>query len=182
MFTNQLLIAMPTMNNTIFNHGVVYICEHSEAGAIGLIVNQPTEYNLKFIFDQLDIRISLPEMDKKPVLFGGPIQPDRGFVLHRPCLDFEASLNVSQEVSISTSKENLSKLATGNGPNENLVALGYAGWGAQQLDKEIRDNIWLNCPATASLLYDTRFENRWEKAINSLGIDVNQLSTGLGHA
>lgn len=182
LFTNQLLIAMPSLNDDFFYKGVVYVCQHSEEGAIGIMINQPTDFKLKTIFEQLEIKITIPDMANDPVLFGGPVQQDKGFVIHRPSEDMDASLLVSENVSISTSKESLSTIARGNGPADVLVALGYAAWGANQLDQEIQENTWLNCPATQDLLYNTAFEDRWVKAIESIGFDLDQLVSDSGHA
>lgn len=173
---------MPNLKDAFFYKGVVYVCQHSSEGALGIMINQPTDYKLDFIFDQLEINAIIPEVGNEPVLFGGPVQQDRGFVIHRPCDSMEASLLVSEDVSISTSKESLSTMAKGRGPSDVLVALGYAAWDANQLDKEIQDNAWLNCPATTDLLYNTAFEDRWEKAIESIGFDLDKLVSDPGHA
>lgn len=181
MFTDQLLMAMPSLGDKIFFHGVIYVCQHSEEGATGLLINQPTDFKLDFIFDQLDISVSRSDIADKTVLFGGPLQQDRGFLLHKPSKELQSSLLVSDTVSISTSKESLSELAKGNGPKDALVALGYAAWGPEQLDKEIQENTWLHCPSTENLLYNTAYDKRWEEAINTIGVDVNKLTTGFGH-
>lgn len=173
---------MPELEDSFFYKAVVYICEHRQGGAVGIIVNRPTDYPLSFVFEQLNIQVSMPCLKDKPVLFGGPVQQDRGFVIHRPCKNFNAGIVVSDDVCVSTSKESLEQLALGKGPKEVLVALGYTGWGANQLDEEIKQNVWLNCPATDSLLFNTSYESRWEKALESLGIDIDNLSNECGHA
>lgn len=182
MLSNQLLVAMPSADDPLFSKVVVYVCEHSENGAIGLIINRPTDYNLSFVFEQLDISSCLKEISEKPVLFGGPVQQDRGFVLHRPFAGFEANLEVSEEVSISTSQDILRTLADGQGPDDVLVTLGYAGWAANQLEEEICQNLWLNCPATSGILYNTPFDDMWQVAIESIGFDMNKLSMLSGNA
>ncbi len=173
---------MPVSDDPLFDKVVVYVCEHSENGAIGLIINRPTDYNLSFVLEQLDISTETMEISNKPVLFGGPVQQDRGFVLHRPFEGFTANLEVSNEVSISTSQEILRELASGNGPEDSLVTLGYAGWGAQQLEEEIYQNMWLNCPASSEILFHTPFDDMWKKAIESIGFDMINLSTQAGNA
>lgn len=183
MFSNQLLIAMPNLTeNLIFDRALIYLCEHSEAGAIGIMVNHPTEFKLKMIFEQLEIANPSETMSAQPVYLGGPVQQERGFVLHKPCEGFKASMEIDDNISISTSKESLTKMAKGAGPSQSLVALGYAGWGASQLDNEIKQNVWLTCSPSDELIFELPVELKWEKALESLGIDPKHLSSHSGHA
>ena len=182
MLENQFLMSMPSITDTWFEKIVVYICEHSEHGAIGLIINCPTNYNLNFILDQLHIESHDPMALKKPVLFGGPVQQDRGFVIHRPIEGFNENIGFDNKICVSTSQSILRLIAKGEGPENSLITLGYAGWGANQLDAEIRQNIWLTCAANEKILYDTPLEEKWQKAINSLGFDVSSLVTNAGNA
>lgn len=173
---------MPTIEDPEFEKVVVYICEHSDKGAVGLIVNRPTEYNLQFIFEQLGIMADLPDASQQPVLFGGPVQQDRGFVIHRPLENHNPNLDINEDICISTSQDILKKIAYGKGPDDALVTLGYAGWAANQLDEEIKQNIWLTCAANQEILYDTPFSQRWQTAIDTIGIDVSMLVRNIGNA
>lgn len=174
---------MPQAIDSTFEKVVVYICEHSEQGAVGLIVNRPTDYTLQFIFDQLNIETLAEEVNAAPVLLGGPVQQDRGFVIHKPLPGFKPSINVSKDVCVSTSQDILRRIARGEGPEEMLFVLGYAGWAGLQLDEEIKQNIWLTCEATNEILYNLPFEKRWQKAIDHIGIgDLTKLTLGSGCA
>ena len=183
MIQNQLLISVPLPGETIFEKIVVYVCEHSEHGAVGLIINQPTEYNLAFVFEQLGIDNDASKVSQQPVLFGGPVQQDRGFVIHRPFQGFDANLGVNENICISTSQEILRRLASGAGPEDSLVTLGYAGWAAEELDEEIKNNYWLTCSANEDLMYNVPYDQRWQTCVDSLGLDISKLVTiDTGHA
>lgn len=182
MLENQLLISMPQMNNRSYDKIVVYLCEHNAHGAVGLIINCPTEYRLEFIFEQLNIESKEEDIFSKKVLFGGPVQQDRGFVLHRPLKGFQENLGLSSSICVSTSKEILKQIASGEGPKDALVTLGYAGWDANQLENELRENLWLTCDVSDKILYDTPYEKRWQTAIDSLGFDVSNLINKAGNA
>lgn len=175
MLENQLLISMPRLGELIDEKIVIYICEHNEKGAVGLIINCPTEYRLNFIFEQLNIASNDEDIGNQHILFGGPVQQDRGFVLHRPIKGFKENLGVDDNICISTSKEILTKIAKGKGPHDALVTLGYAGWAANQLEEEISQNLWLTCEVDEKILYDLPYEQRWQFAIDSLGLDVSKL-------
>ena len=181
MLENQLIVSMPNLDDQFFDKIVVYICEHNDQGAVGLIVNQPTEYNLSFIFEQLNIEHSTDLESEIPVLFGGPVQQDRGFIIHKPLEGFQPSIDLNHQVCVSTSQEILRRIASGNGPEDITVTLGYSGWAADQLIEEIKQNIWLTCDATDEILYNTPFEERWQKAIDNIGIDLMKFSTTTGH-
>ncbi len=182
MLENQLLISMPRRTESVFDQILVYVCEHNTKGAVGLIVNCLTEYPLEFIFDQLDIKSKTQKISEQKIFFGGPVQQDRGFVLHRPFKGFKANLALNNEICVSTSKEILKRIAKGEGPEDSLVTLGYAGWAADQLEEEIRENLWLTCDVDENILYNVPVEKRWQTAIDSLGFDVSQLITVAGNA
>lgn len=179
---NHLLIAMPSLGESFFGKTVTYICEHNKEGAMGLIINLPVNVTLNELLSQLDSKKqSLPALEQM-VLSGGPVSPDRGFVLHSPQDCWSSSLALSDEVMITTSKDILMALGTEISPPNYLVALGYAGWGPGQLEQEIHENSWLTTPATSDILFNTPIENRWQKAAQQLGIDVAHLSSEIGHA
>lgn len=179
---NQLLIAMPGMQDARFSHTVTYICEHSAKGAMGIVINRPTDLHLADIFDQMDIEIHTPHMGKTAIFGGGPIEEQRGFVLHQPGAKWEATLNVDASLSITTSRDILEAMAQGEGPEKSLVALGYAAWQAGQLEQEIRENAWLTCPCDVDILFNTPPGQRWSAAAGLLGIDLNLISTQSGRA
>ena len=179
---NHLLIAMPSLGDTFFHRTVTYICEHNEEGAMGLIINLPVNVTLNELLSQLDAdKKSLPSLEKM-VLTGGPVSPDRGFVLHSPQNSWKSSLALSDEIMITTSKDILMALGTELSPPDYLVTLGYAGWGPGQLEQEIQENSWLTTPADSEILFKTPIEKRWQKAAEKLGIDVAHLSSEVGHA
>ena len=177
LFENQLLISVPLSGDLSFEKVVVYVCEHTERGAVGLIINRPTEYNMDFIFDQLGIEKDQSTLFKQPVLFGGPVQQDRGFVIHKPLEGFDPNLGLNDEICVSTSQEILRRIASGQGPDNCLVTLGYAGWAAEQLDSEIKQSLWLTCAANEELVYHTPFDDKWQACVDSLGFDINKLIT-----
>ncbi len=180
-FTNQFLIAMPGLEDPNFFHSVTYICEHNEQGAMGIVINQPTDLTLKTVLDHMDI-----EADDKaaeiPVFHGGPVQTDRGFVLHSPAGAWSSSMPVSEGVQVTTSRDILEAMARHEGPKDVLVALGYAGWGAGQLEQEIADNAWLTTPADLDILFRLPPDQRWQAAAARLGVDLSLISGDAGHA
>ena len=179
---NHLLIAMPTLKDPFFNKTVTYICEHNEDGAMGLIINVPVNITLNELLLQFrEDDETLPALEQM-VLSGGPVAPDRGFVLHSPQKCWSSSLALTSEIMITTSKDILMALGTENAPENFVVTLGYAGWGSGQLEKEISENSWLTTPADADILFDTPYEQRWQKATERLGIDLAHLSNDIGHA
>ena len=182
-FSHQFLIAMPTMEDFYFKKAVVYVCEHNEQGALGLIINRPMPQPLQFIFEQMHIEVQIPEVKKHLLLFGGPLQQERGFVVHETSAsDWRASVPMPQNLSVTTSHDILTAIARGEGPQEYLVILGYAGWEAQQLEYEIATNVWLLAPVCKEILFEVPCEQRWEAAAASMGIDINMLSSDVGHA
>ena len=180
--TGQLLIAMPSMADPNFDHTVTFVCEHSEHGALGLIINRPMEMDLGVIFEQLSLPATDQVMAQQPVLKGGPVQVERGFVLHESDQDWDATVEIDQSIFVTTSQDILSSIAKGEGPARSIIALGYAGWGAGQLEAEMIANAWLTVPASSQIIFDTPFEERWSKAAESLGIDLAALSPEAGHA
>lgn len=183
---NHFLIAMPSLSDPFFKGSVTYICEHNDEGAMGLIVNLPINLSLDELLEQIepepgDVKHATTNLTQQ-VLSGGPVSTDRGFVLHSPQRGWKSSLALSSEIMITTSKDILLSLGTDKAPKDYFVALGYAGWSPGQLEQEIADNSWLVCPASSELLFDTPIEERWQKATEILGIDVNHLSTDVGHA
>jgi len=180
---NHFLVAMPSFDDVIFSQSVIYICEHHEQGTVGLIINRPTEYPLSLVFDQLQIKSKYEQISRRPLLFGGPIQPERGFVVHRPMGHWRSSLSLlNNEVTITTSNDIIRAIADDTGPKDVLVALGYVGWDSSQLEQEIIDNAWLVCPFKAELLYDVPFQDRWKAAALTLGVHMEQVISGSGHA
>lgn len=185
-FANHFLIAMPSMQDPMFGGSVVYLCEHNERGAMGVIINKPTDMNIETLLDRIDIKLDLtPELNqdtKKLVMFGGPVQDDRGFVLHAPVAEFTSTLKISDQVAFTTSRDVLEAVAKGRGPKNILVSVGYAGWGAGQLEDEIISNGWLTVPANPAILFDLPIEQRLTAAMKLLGFDPLMLSGQAGHA
>lgn len=179
---NQLLIAMPALGDPNFHRTVTIICEHSEEGALGIIINRPTGMPLSHILEQLSLEAASPDIADQPVLNGGPVQQERGFVLHEPGGEWDSTLEVSGEIRVTTSRDILTAMANGTGPRRAIVALGYAGWEAGQLEAEIRANAWLSAPASSEIVFELPFDQRWVAATHLLGIDPAQLSGEAGHA
>ncbi len=180
--TNQFLIAMPTLEDSNFEHAVTYICEHNENGAMGIVINRPAEIPLGEIFSQLEIPEPSYAAAHSPVYLGGPVQQERGFVLHNPMGIWESSFTVSDEVAITTSRDILAALAEERGPSHTLVALGYAGWGAGQLEREIAENAWMSAPASSQIIFHLPVDQRWKAAAAAAGIDISRISSDFGHA
>lgn len=179
---NHMLIAMPSFKNPNFERTVIYLCEHREEGSVGLIVNRPLEFPLSIVFRQLQIEPIRVEQNGLPLLFGGPVQPERGFVIHKQAGDWRSSLLLQNEVTVTTSNDIIRAIAKNTGPKDVLVTLGYAGWTENQLEKEMMDNLWLVCPYRSEILYEVPFKDRWEYAGSTLGIKMNQLISCAGHA
>lgn len=178
----QCLIAMPGMQDPRFEHTVVYLCAHSNEGAMGLILNRElADMPLTRLMEQLNIPAT-PAIEGMHVHFGGPVDPGRGFVLHSSDFMAEASMLVDSRHALTATMDILRAVAEGRGPRQALMALGYAGWGAGQLDGEIRDNAWLIVPADDALLFGPDNSKKWQRAIEKLGIDVGKLSSTAGNA
>ncbi len=180
--SNHLLIAMPNLRDPNFSQTVTLICEHNEQGALGIVINRPTDLNLGDLYEHLQIPTSEAPAADAPVYSGGPVQVDHGFVLHEPVGEWEATLVIHEELGLTTSRDILVATAEGRGPDRCLIALGYAGWGAGQLEQEIADNAWLTVPNDLGIVFDLPPERRWQAAAEKLGIDLNLLSGNAGHA
>lgn len=179
---DHFLIAMPAMGDPNFNETVTYVCKHDEEGALGIVVNRPTDMLLDEVFRQLSLEAVDPSLNDMPVLAGGPVRRDRGFVLHRSDREFDSTLVTSGGIKVTVSQDILGALARGEGPDPVLVALGYAGWDAGQLEAELAANAWLSVAADPIVLFDTPFEQRWSAAAGLLGVDIHQLASYAGHA
>jgi putative transcriptional regulator len=179
---NQLLIAMPSLRDPNFARGVAFLCQHGEDGAMGLMVNRLSEYRLGDVLAQMNMHSELPEVSDAPVLIGGPVAPERGFVLHAPGGEWESSFKISDRISVTTSRDILVAMAEGRGPRHSVVTLGYSGWSPGQLEQEICENHWLTAPASEALLFDTPLDERWEAAAGIVGVNLFQLATYAGHA
>ena len=180
--TNQFLIAMPSLADPNFHRTVTLMCAHSEDGAMGIVINRPLDIKLTSVLDHMSIETTSLDAERVPVLQGGPVQRERGFVIHHPPGDWDSVLRVGDEIGIATSKDILSAVAEGRGPERVVIALGYAGWGAGQLEHEVQQNAWLSGPADSRIIFDTPYEDRWTSAARLLGIDPHQLSGDAGHA
>lgn len=181
-FRNHFLIAMPALSEGMFAHSITYICEHSEQGAMGIVINQPMGLPLRDILDHLDIDNARSHLDD-PVMAGGPVQTDRGFVLHRTSEQrWESTIAITEEVSLTTSRDILAAMAHAEGPRDALVALGYAGWGAGQLEDEIAANAWLTLPADSAIIFDVPVAQRLSAAAAKLGVNMALMAPGAGHA
>jgi putative transcriptional regulator len=179
---NQLLIAMPGMADPNFSTTVTLICEHNDNGALGIIINRPLNLKLSGLFEQLSVDDADPGVASSPVMAGGPVGTERGFVLHGKDHSFENTLAVSDDIQLTLSRDVIDAMATGDGPEKSLVAIGYAGWEPGQLEEEMLSNAWLNVDATPELVFDTPFEERWDSAARLLGVDISSISPDAGHA
>ena len=184
--TNQFLIAMPGMVDQNFAGAVVYLCEHTERGALGLVINKPIDLNLKNLFEKVELNLDRDDLAERPVFFGGPVQTERGFVLHEKVGDngasYGSSLAIPGGLEMTTSKDVLEALAQGSGPKQVFITLGYSGWSAGQLEDEISRNGWLNVDAAREVIFDTPVEQRYQRALGLLGLDMMSLSHEIGHA
>ncbi len=180
--TNHFLIAMPGLQDPNFSRTVTYVCEHTDQGAMGIVINRPTEVTLGELLTQLDIPTRLTAVRKVPVYQGGPVQTDRGFVLHTAGPAFDSTLNITDAISVTTSRDILEAIAGGEGPRQTLIALGYAVWGSGQLEQELSANAWLSGPADDHIIFRLAADGRWLAAAKLLGIDMNLLSGEAGHA
>ncbi|MDE1332752.1 MULTISPECIES: YqgE/AlgH family protein [Vibrio] len=184
--TNHFLVAMPSMQDPYFKHSVIYICEHNEEGAMGLMINAPIDITVGGMLKQVNIEPSYPQIQvdslKMPVLNGGPVAEDRGFILHRPKDHYESSIRMSDDLAVTTSKDILSVLGTDAEPSSYLVTLGYSGWEPGQLELELSENSWLTIEADPEVIFNTPIHDKWSQAIKKLGIDPIQLSGLAGHA
>lgn len=180
--TNNFLIAMPTLEDLYFSNALVYICEHNENGALGIIVNRPIDMSLSGLLEKVEIKLTANQMANVPVYFGGPVQLDRGFVLHRPLGQWQSTLAINSEIGLTSSRDILASVGSLGMPSEILVTLGYSGWEAGQLEAELAQNSWLTVPASAGILFEMSPEARLAAAMQHLGISFSQLSDVAGHA
>jgi putative transcriptional regulator len=179
---NQLLVALPALDDPNFSRSVTLICQHDEDGAMGVVVNRNSEYTLGDVFGQMGIETSDDALLGQIVLAGGPVHPERGFVLHDGNRRWDSTLAISDSLFVTTSRDVLEAIASGTGPARATVALGCAGWGAGQLEYELIENSWLTVPADAELLFDTPLEGRWQAAAGRIGVDMMQVADYSGHA
>jgi putative transcriptional regulator len=185
--TNQFLIAMPGMVDENFAGAVVYMCQHTPEGALGLVINKPIDIKLKNLFEKVELPLAGGEpIGEQPVYFGGPVQTERGFVLHekQPSAGsrYSSTLSIAGGLEMTTSKDVLEAMSSGGGPRRVLVTLGYSGWGAGQLEDELGRNGWLTVDADPAIIFDTPIEKRYDRAVSLLGIDPRMLSSDAGHA
>lgn len=189
--THHFLIAMPGLEDESFARSVVYLCEHSERGALGLIINKPSDITLKGLFDKVDLSLRREDLTQEPVFQGGPVQTERGFVLHEPMLAgtekagesaYASSMAIPGGLAMTTSKDVLEALSTGAGPRRVLVTLGYSSWGEGQLESELAENAWLTVGADLSVIFDTPVPERYDRALGLLGLQAWMLSPEAGHA
>ncbi len=180
--TNQFLIAMPALADSNFSQTVTLVCEHNAQGALGIVINRPMQMRLADVFEQLNLSAQDQPLREQAILQGGPVQPDRGFVIHRAGTPWESTLVVSDSIHVTTSRDILNAIAEGRGPEPVSMALGYAGWEAGQLEAEMAQNAWLNVPFDERILFGTPYEFRWQAAAKLLGINLSTLSSQAGHA
>ena len=196
--THHFLIAMPGMEDQAFSRSVVYLCEHSERGALGLVINKPSDINLQALFDKIELHLARPELGAAPVFQGGPVQTERGFVLHDPMRGtpqgastpgadeddspYASTMSIPGGLEMTTSKDVLEALSHGAGPRRVLVTLGYSAWGEGQLESELAENSWLTVDADAAIIFDTPVGERYERALGLLGLQSWMLSRDAGHA
>ncbi|HRC59423.1 MAG: YqgE/AlgH family protein [Propionivibrio sp.] len=180
--TDHFLIAMPAMDDPYFSKSLIYIAEHNDQGALGIIVNRPIDMSLATLFEKIDVPFETLGMANLPIFFGGPVQTDRGFVLHRPVGDWQSTLAVNQDVGLTSSRDVLQAVARDGQPHEIMVTLGYSGWGAGQIEHELAQNAWLTVPADPHILFELPYEDRLPSAMEILGIDFKNLAVKAGHA
>lgn len=180
--TNQFLIAMPNLLDPNFFHSVTYICEHNHLGAMGIVINQPVDLTIGDLMEQMGLAATGADMATRPVYRGGPVDEEHGFVLHQPHGDWESTLPIGGDIAITTSNDILHAMVDGRGPERYLIALGYAGWGAGQLEQELLENAWLCGPADARVIFETPTEQRWEAAAALLGVNIHHVIGDAGHA
>lgn len=179
-FTDHFLVAMPSLQDSTFNKSVVYLYEHGDNGAMGVLINKPMQINLGNVFSHLGIEVDDDDAIEAPVLMGGPVNQEHGFILYRP--NRKKKTQAKQEIELTASKEMLNKIAHGKGPNDFIVTLGYSGWGSGQLESEIERNDWLIVPANRGIIFDVPISQRWQSAAKLIGVDINNISSQTGHA
>jgi putative transcriptional regulator len=180
--TDHFLIAMPTMADPNFARGVTYVCQHTSDGAMGLMINRLSDYRLGDVLAQMKLSTGIEAVAQLPVYVGGPVQPERGFVLHEPGGDWDSSFRINERLAVTTSRDILVAMAEGGGPTRSLIALGYSGWSPGQLEQEMCDNAWLTTQADMDLIFSTPLEQRWNAAAALVGVNLAALSDYAGHA
>ena len=180
--TDHFLIAMPSMDDPYFSKSLIYIAEHNAQGALGIIVNRPINMNLATLFEKIDLQLASRELADLPVFFGGPVQTDRGFVLHRPVGVWQSTLAINAEVGLTSSRDVLQAVARDGQPSQIMVSLGYSGWGAGQLESELANNVWLTVAAEPAIIFELPYEERLSCAMERLGVDYLNLTGQAGHA
>lgn len=189
--TNHFLIAMPGLHDPLFEHSVVYLCEHSSRGALGLVINKPCEIDMKGLFDKVELPLTRPDLQKAPVFYGGPVQTERGFVLHEATFSgseqpeqpvYASTMVIPGGLEMTTSRDVLEAISTGSGPRKVLISLGYAAWGEGQLESELGENSWLTVEADVRLIFETPVSERYAQALKLLGLEPWMLSSDAGHA
>lgn len=185
--SNHFLIAMPNLNDPHFEQSVSYICEHNNEGAMGVVINRPTAISFAELCEQLDIEVSDTDIANYPIFDGGPVETDRGFILHTPIGEWDSTLEITKDIGLTMSQDIIEAIASGyssdnNPPKHFIITLGYAGWSEDQIEEEIAGNTWLNVQATEKILFQTPTENKWTTAAASMGINLQTLSSDIGHA
>lgn len=180
--SNQFLIAMPTLGDPNFHQAVALVCEHNEEGALGVVINRPLEVTLSELMEHMEITPTTGDFQRAPVYGGGPVQTERGFILHQPLGSWESTLPIADDLGMTVSRDILAAIAAGEGPTRYLVTLGYAGWSAGQLEQELADNAWLTCPADPEIIFERPAGERWRAAASRLGVDLDLLAGDAGHA
>lgn len=185
--TDHFLIAMPALNDPHFQQTVSYICEHNSEGAMGIVINRPSELTLADLCEQLNIPLASDEIATCPVFYGGPVETERGFILHTPVGNWDSTLTITKDIGLTVSQDIIRAIAEDYDPDNKrpehfIISLGYAGWSADQIEDEIAENAWLNVAATKDILFSSPVEQRWAAAAALLGINIQQLSSDIGHA
>jgi putative transcriptional regulator len=180
--TDHFLIAMPALEDPNFHRSVTLVCQHDATGAMGIVINRPADYSLGELLEQMGIATDDPALAQQPIVSGGPVHPDRGFVLHDDPREWSSTLRFGRGLAVTTSRDILASMARGEGPARALVALGYAGWTAGQLESELAQNSWLTVPADQAIVFQTPLGERWHAAARALGVDLARLADYTGHA
>lgn len=190
--TNHFIIAMPSLLDVNFDRTVTYICEHDENGTFGIVINRETDITLEEVISQMEIETSANKpnvsqtmtsnLPRPAIYLGGPVQQNRGFILHSPPGNWSSTLKINEHIALTTSRDILEAIANNQGPEQSIITLGYAGWGPGQLEQEMAANTWLNCPAEEQIIFNTPSDQRWQAAANLLGVDLQLLSNDPGHA
>ncbi len=180
--TNQFLIAMPSLMDPNFYRTVTYVCEHNAEGAMGIVINQPLDLIFADVLREMDLATDDDKLANQVIFLGGPVQPDRGFVVHRPLGSWDSTLQVTEDIGVTASRDIIAAIAAHHGPMCNIIALGYASWGAGQLEHELSENTWLTGPADATIIFDMPVAQRWQAAASLVGVDLKTISTDIGHA